>query len=104
MKRMMFMLAMTILFVSCASTQFKFEDSGKIGVQVTIDEENSAFCVFDANVSKEALNTETTCSFTAKKGNKIFACDKIKLSNFGKSFKLETDCTMILDLSPAPPE
>jgi len=104
MKRMMFMLAMTILFVSCASTQFKFEDSGKIGVQVAIDEENSAFCVFDTDVSKEKLNTETTCSFTAKKDNKIFACDKIKLSSFGTSFKLENDCVLILDLSPAPPE
>lgn len=104
MKRMMLMVAMAILFVSCGGMQFKFEDSGKIGVQVAIDSENSAFCVFDVDVSKEKLNTETTCSFTAKKDNKIFACEKIKLSSFGASFKLENDCVLILDLSPAPPE
>ena len=101
MKRSLFILIFLFAFCffigACATGNASFSTENRIGATVEFDG-GSAFCSYDQDVSKGEFGQETTCSFTVKAGDKIYECSKIKLSSFGKDFKLETDCTLILDL------
>ena len=96
MKRLIFIFALVIFAVmafACAS----FSSSNKIGTQVEFDG-GTALCVYDQDVKAESFGQNTTCSFTVKQGDVVYQCEKIKLSSINKDFKLETNCSIILDL------
>lgn len=102
MKRLIFIalaVFMLMAFTTSCASGGSFSVENKIGVQVSVGEDLTAFCVFDEIVESKDLNGDITCSFTAKVENRIYQCDKIKLSKLDKDFKLETDCKVILDLS-----
>ncbi|MGI6394521.1 MAG: hypothetical protein ACOX2F_07320 [bacterium] len=89
MKKLIFILALLIfaLIASCANFS-------KIGTRIEFDG-GTAFCVHDETGD---TTSETTCSFTIKHNEVIYQCDKISLKKLNKDFKLETNCTVILDL------
>jgi len=88
-----------VFMFACESANFKFEDHGKIGVQVEFDS-GTAFCAYDQDlrIKETKIDAELTCSFTAKKDDVVYSCEKIKLSKIDKTFKLEKECLVILDL------
>jgi len=99
---LIFIVFAALLFESCA-TPPKLENESKVGVTVKYDDDSedggSVFCIFDGDWDPTKLfSQETTCGFQVQKGDFIFQCDKIKLSSFGKDFKLEENCSVIMDL------
>ena len=90
--------ALHLIFAgSCATGEASFQTKNSFGTTVEFDG-GTAFCTYDQDVKAESFSQETTCSFTVKQDDVIYQCEKIKLSSINKDFKLETNCTVILDL------
>lgn len=89
MKKLIFILALLIfaLIASCANFS-------RVGTQIEFDG-GTAFCVHDETGD---TSSETTCSFTIKHNEVIYQCDNISLKRLNKDFKLETNCSVVLDL------
>lgn len=113
MKKSLFLLLLflvvAVVAVSCASSgkRATFQSENQIGVEVHDVDGNSFFCAYDQKISSGQFSQESTCSFTAKKGGVVYGCEKLKLSNIGKDFRLETHCSIIIDLNEEqkkPPE
>jgi hypothetical protein len=96
MKRLFFIFAL-LIFAVVASACASLSGSKKIGTQVKFDG-GTALCVHDQDAKAKSFTQEKTCSFTVKKDDVIYQCEKVKLSSIDKNFKLETNCTVILDL------
>ena len=101
MKRILFLFIMLLfvgMFTGCASGG-SFSMDNKIGVEVKVSEESSFFCLFDTKVEGKTFSEDLTCSGAVKVKNVIYDCKKIMVSSIGKDFKLETNCTIVADVS-----
>lgn len=111
--RKLFLVFMAVLFIavmaSCSAAASIKKGEQSIGIELCDKSGDCFFCAYDEQESKEIVaggqpadpleEKSLTCSFTAKVGDQIYECDKLRLSSLDmKNFVLDQSCKIILDL------